>query len=375
MTNTLNQEQLSLEKSRKIYEARLLEGGAEYVINETTGHMDLILAEGQNYRAESEMREYLESIFREKVMKISKEAGREHQERAGKISFDEIVSQRAWAHEILKNIETNPIDFSEIELDAAKVQETVSFDEEKGLYTVGYIQLWKGNEEFTKHSQRLQEILGKNFPDERNIESIGYWLDPASKEVKAVMITIGDKKGGDNDFSRAGTLVLKADGKKMFLPDIVLKQYLAVTPSGRVIITFSTETFMHNGLIVKDIPIVYGYCNQDRDQWIGGRGVFDEDFYVATDAVSSSLWKKIFLKDKPDDWNWSPSNGCASKEDGEFTLGHDRVGGMPLASCYYDAENKAVIYPMPDFLRGRRREGKTFNGIYDASQVLKMKSE
>lgn len=387
MGNFITREQLDLETSRTEYKAWLLKKWAAYIVNKASGNAELILGEGE-FDAKSEMNEHLEPIFRNKVTEISEKAAREYQEQMGKLSFDELMAQRVSAHEALKHIETNPIDFSGIVLDEAKIQKEISFDEEKGSYTVGYIEFGKRNEEFTRQILKLQEILGKSFPDGRSIQDIGYWLDPISKEVKAVMMTIGSKEW-DDDFSRAGTLILKADGKKIFLPDIIEKQYLAVAPSGRLVMTFSTEVFhgKWNDFVVKDIPMVYNYRERNilyRDripvgyeqwnQWIGGRGVFDEDFYVATNDISSSLWKKVFLENKPDDWNWS-FNNSARKENGKFTVTSDWVGGIPQANCYFDTKNQVVVYPMPDyFARGGRFHGKNLNWIFDTTKVLEMKS-
>lgn len=182
--------------------------------------------------------------------------------------------------------------------------------------SVSYDTLWKTIRE------RQQEFLGTETNIGRKIlDSAGY--DNVERKTRE---EFEDMKKG-TPFLGSGSLIIKNDGKKMFLPGITYKQYPVMTAGGRVVVTFA-----------------------------GGpsRGIFDEDVFYASARIHSSTGKKTVSngvdENIKDSYRWEEGSVSRGKQgdgrEGTFHYGGGESLLIPKAKVKLDKDNNLLIYQL-----------------------------
>ena len=227
-----------------------------------------------------------------------------------------------------------------------------------------------------EHKQGLESLLGQKIPTER-VDDIHYTYTPDAKlaavevtlnpdtgidldaEIKerqkpyiiegefpekggrqwggryGGVITIIDKKGFEKaekdvekefadrikktPFLGRGSLIIKKDGTRYFLPEITWKQYPCATPSGRVIMTFA-----------------------------GGasRGIFDEESCFTNSHWGTSTGRRVFSTQDPNAYNWTGEYVKSGVYDGKK---------LPPARMEYDEKNKVIVVGVDAYDEGKKR--------------------
>ncbi len=262
------------------------------------------------------------------------------------ITFDKLCKERQIQHEKIKDIKWEPIDFVgnfrkylespdglNGELDTTeKLKELYGAIEStepskpdqkgeiKGIDNREVGSTANHQPPITNEWINLIEILiGQNIPTGGRLSAAHFAYSPDGN-LSAIMLTlvpstrIGDKL--------AGTFILKADGKRIFLPDITWKQYPTVSPNGRIVVTFQ-----------------------------GGpsRGIFDEDVFYATGEMYTSTGDVTFYDGthdtSEDDYIWR--NGNVTRKDSvtrsPYAV-HYQI--IPKAVVKYDESNNWLVYEL-----------------------------
>ena len=242
-----------LERFRKTHDLVLQQNGAEYVVHETTGLLELILTWQQKRDLAREMeRDFFEG-YRKKITRMSEELAEKYRENTSGVSFVALLDQRAKSHVTGNANKIQPIDMSKIK---------PGMEPWSNVWCNSKWQLFgsttQQEREFSARTKELQKVLGADFPSWREIGMIWHGLDSMSRKTKAVVMVIGKKGEGNEDFSKPWTLIIKADGTKIFLPGIILVQDVAVHRSGRVVVRFSVNP-------IDDRWDNFRYCLQTKE--------------------------------------------------------------------------------------------------------------
>lgn len=130
--------------------------------------------------------------------------------------------------------------------------------------------------------------------------------DKAGKEVEKEFRELIHQ----NPFLGRGSLIIKKDGTRYFIPEVTWKQYPTATPSGRIVMTFA-----------------------------GGasRGIFDEEVCYTNSGISTSTGSRSFSVNDADAYKWREG---ISRDSGITKYGEKQ---LPPARMKFDNTNNVVL--------------------------------